>query len=71
MSITRNGGNVQVSWLTASTNFVLQFTTNLASGTWSNVTAAPTVVTNLRTVTDSDAGTNKFYRLRNASGRGP
>jgi hypothetical protein len=29
------------------------------------------VLTNLRTVIDSDAGTNKFYRLRNASGRGP
>jgi len=61
--ITRDAGNVVVSWSTNNPGFALQCTTNLPSTNWVNVTNVVSVVADRYTVTNDVAGIAKFYRL--------
>ena len=71
LDVTRTGSNTIISWPAVSTNFLLQARTNFAASAWTNWPSPPSLVSNRFVVTDADAGTNKFYRLRNSSGAGP
>jgi hypothetical protein len=55
-----------VSWLVPSTRFVLEETSDLASGNWTNAPSAPTLnLTNLNYQwTASQSQNNAFFRLR-------
>jgi uncharacterized repeat protein (TIGR01451 family) len=58
-------GRLNISWPVALTNFGLQFKTVLSTGTsWSNVTITPVISGNQRIVTETNAGSGKFYRLK-------
>ena len=64
MSITPANGNLALSWIVPSTNFVLQQSSDLIS--WTDAVATPTLnLTNLQNeVTLPLTGSNTFYRLK-------
>ncbi len=64
LNLTPSGGNLTVSWLVPSTNFVLQQSPDLSS--WSNVTNPPALnLTNLQNeVALSPTNGSGFYRLK-------
>jgi len=58
-------GRFNISWPVALTNFGLQFKTILSTGTsWSNVLTTPVISGDQRIVTETNAGSGKFYRLK-------
>jgi hypothetical protein len=58
-------GRLNISWPVALTNFGLQFKTILNTGTsWSNVLTTPVISGDQRIVTETNAGSGKFYRLK-------
>jgi uncharacterized repeat protein (TIGR01451 family) len=62
---TASSNLVQVSWPVLLTNYVLQFNPDLATNSgWSNVIAVPVVSTNQNVVTETNTGSQRFYRLR-------
>jgi uncharacterized repeat protein (TIGR01451 family) len=66
LSIQSTSSNLlQVSWPVLLTNYVLQFNPDLSTNSgWSNVTAVPMVSTNQNVVTETNTGSQRFYRLR-------
>ena len=64
MNITPTNGNLTLSWLVPSTNFVLQCSSDLSS--WTDLTNTPVLnLTNLQDeVTLSPTNGNLFYRLK-------
>ena len=64
MNIKAANGNLTVSWVVPSTNFVMQQSSDLTS--WGNTTNQP--VLNLTNLEDqvilSPPGSNVFYRLK-------
>ncbi|HEX5220746.1 MAG TPA: LamG-like jellyroll fold domain-containing protein [Verrucomicrobiae bacterium] len=62
LQITPQGTQVSLSWA-ATTPLQLQSRTNLSSGTWNNVTVAPEVSGNVRTVTLPATQETEFFRL--------
>src|ERR1051325_4250667 len=71
LDVARSNASTVVSWPAVSTNFVLQSRTNLDAAAWTNWTSPPALVGIRFVITDADAVTSKFYRLRNSSGAGP
>ncbi len=63
LGIAPAGNQVVISWPAAATNCFLQSTTNLSPATWSNVSAAPVVVSGHYAVTNPISGTQQFYQL--------
>ncbi len=63
LSISRTNGGVIISWLSASTNWVLQESASLNSAVW--VTASETITTNgvTRFIIINPPVGNRFYRL--------
>ncbi len=56
-------GNVVVTWPTNVTGYTLQCTTNIASGSWSNVTSGINIVGANYTFTNKPSGKALFFRL--------
>jgi hypothetical protein len=65
LSITRSGSNVILSWLAASTGFVLQENPVVNSTNWSNVGLTTNVVSGTNEVTVPATTGNLFFRLVN------
>jgi hypothetical protein len=65
MNITPTNGNLALSWVIPSTNFVLQQNFDLTATNWTDVTNPPLLnLTNLQDeVTLPLTGGNCFYRL--------
>lgn len=65
LSIKRIAGQVTISWPMSLTNYVLQFQDRLAPiPRWLVMTNAPLMIGGLETVTDTNNGTGRFYRLQ-------
>jgi hypothetical protein len=66
MNITPANGNLMLSWIIPSTNFVLQQNSDLTTTNWTDVTNTPVLnLTNLQNeVILSPPGSNVFYRLK-------
>jgi hypothetical protein len=62
LRISPQGANVALSWETA-TSLQLQSITDLASGSWGNVTNVPAVSGNVRTLTLPASKPGEFFRL--------
>jgi uncharacterized repeat protein (TIGR01451 family) len=62
--VARQNGQIVLSWQSASTNVVLQSSSLLSAGSWSNATNAPVVSNGVSTVTAPMNAGMKFYRLR-------
>jgi hypothetical protein len=65
LNIVPTNGNIQLSWTVPSTNFILQQTMDLKSGTWINATNLPGLnLNNLQNqVVLSATNTSSFFRL--------
>src|SRR5262249_53390423 len=65
LNILSTNGNVSVSWIIPSTNFVLKLTFDLASRNWTDVTNAPLFdpATLQHSVPASATAPNSFYRM--------
>ena len=59
-----NPSNVVVSWPSSATNYTLQTSTNLSSGSWSNVTSGITTVSTNDVLTNKVNGKAGFFRLQ-------
>lgn len=63
LQVTRNGGNIDISWTTASSGFVLESTPSFSPVNWQPVGQAPVQNGNTYTVSISNPTGNQFYRL--------
>ncbi|MGB8368080.1 MAG: hypothetical protein ACLPYZ_09960 [Limisphaerales bacterium] len=65
LDLTPTNGNLTLSWLVASTNFVLQQNSDLTTANWATLTNVPTLnLTNLQDqVILSPANSSGFFRL--------
>jgi len=63
LSVRHEPPNVVIDW-DATTTWQLEYTDVLGSGLWTNVSEAPAVVGNHRTVTTPAPANPRFYRLR-------
>ena len=63
LTIDAHESNVVVAWPTNFIGFALQFTTNLASGSWTTSSLKPSVVNDQNVVTNPISGTQQFFRL--------
>ena len=59
-----NPSNVVVSWPSTATNYTLQTSTNLSSGSWSNVTSGVTTVSTNYVLTNNVNSKAGFFRLQ-------
>ena len=66
LTINKVGTNVVVSWPASATNLVLESSSSLATG-WTAVTNAPATNQQVVSVTVPIAGTQKFFRLKDAT----
>jgi hypothetical protein len=66
MNITPKNGNLLLTWIVPSTNFVLQQNSDLTTASWMNVTNLPVLnLTNLQNqVVLSPTNGSSFYRLK-------
>jgi len=66
LTIRRAGqSQLNISWPVALTNFGLQFNTALNAGVpWANVVTPPVISGDQNVVTETNTGTNRFYRLK-------
>jgi hypothetical protein len=65
LSVALTGNQVKISWSVALSNFVLQSRANLASGvSWSGVTSTPVIAGGTKSVTETNNGSAKYYRLK-------
>jgi hypothetical protein len=56
---------VRLSWPVELTNFLLQYNASLINGLqWSNSLATPAISGSQRTITDTNSGPARFYRLK-------
>ena len=65
LTISNAGTNVVVSWPASATDFVLESSSSLATG-WTAVAAAPATNQQVVSVTLPIAGTQEFFRLKDA-----
>jgi uncharacterized repeat protein (TIGR01451 family) len=59
-----NNDRFNISWPVALTNFGLQANGLLGTNAWSNVITAPVISGNQNTVTETNTGGSRFYRLK-------
>jgi hypothetical protein len=64
LAIERAGNQIQVSWPSFVTNYVLESATSLAPADWAAVTNAPVAADITQTVNLNLSNTNRFFRLR-------
>jgi hypothetical protein len=64
MGIALAGDQVVVSWPTLASNYVLQSTTDLATGRWSNITNGITITGTNYVFTNSMSGQAGFFRIQ-------
>jgi hypothetical protein len=65
LSITLDTNNqADITWLSSATNYVLEESTNVSSGTWFAVTNEPVAADAEQTVTVNLSPTANFFRLR-------
>ena len=65
LEVSLTGRLVKISWPAALSNFVLQSRASLASGVpWSPATLIPVVLGNIKSVTETNTGSSKYYRLK-------
>lgn len=64
LAINLNSNRVDIVWPSSVTNYVLEATTNLLSGSWAGVTNTPVGADAEQTVTVGISGTSRFFRLR-------
>ena len=64
MGITTSGNQILLSWPTNAAGYILQSTTNLSSGIWSDVTSGITVVDTNYVFTSTPNGNAAFFRLK-------
>jgi uncharacterized repeat protein (TIGR03803 family) len=64
LEITSAGSQIVLSWPTNATGFALQSTTNLTSGSWSNVTSGIATIGSNYVYTNTPSGTSGFFRLK-------
>jgi len=58
------GGQFRLSWPTAATGFLPQFTTNLSQGTWSDLSTNNLAIDGTNNVlVEPNSGAAQFYRL--------
>ncbi len=63
LKATRSGGNVVLSWPVAAAGFSVQSRASLASGSWTTLPNAPTLVGNTWQVTVPTTSSPQFYRI--------
>jgi hypothetical protein len=64
LAATVSGNNIVLSWPNCVGGYVLQQETDLAAGTWADVSTPPTSVGGNLQVTVPNNGTQQFFRLR-------
>ena len=64
LAIQLNGSQIQLSWSSSVTNYVLEGTTSLSSTNWTTMTNLPVAADITQTVTKNLSNTNWFFRLR-------
>jgi len=64
LKISVSGGQATLQWPANASNYALQSSGDLASGTWTAVPGTPTVVSGLNSVTVSVTPLPVFYRLK-------
>lgn len=63
LTIMSSGGNVVVSWPATPSGYALECRTNLFTGIWGAVGTPPVLISDRNYVTNSAAGSSKFFRL--------
>jgi uncharacterized repeat protein (TIGR01451 family) len=63
LAIQYNGGQIQVSWPSSYTNYVLEASLSLAPSSWTLVTNAPVAADITQTVNLKLSNTDRFFRL--------
>ena len=64
LSGSQQGTNMVFQWPTNAPSFVLQWSTNLGVGNWSNATPSPVIVNGQYAVTNATTNAVRFYRLK-------
>jgi hypothetical protein len=65
LSISASTNKIHISWPLALSNYVLESRIFLNPGfSWSSVTTAPVIVDDFNSVTETNSGGGKFYRLK-------
>jgi hypothetical protein len=64
LAIQQIGNQIQLSWPSSVTNYVLEGTTSLSSTNWTTMTNLPVAADITQTVTKNLSNTNWFFRLR-------
>lgn len=64
LTITNSGGNIVLSWAGPATGYVLQQTTAISGGDWTEVNLTPVDNGGRRSVTLAVAPGNRFFRLK-------
>ena len=64
LSLVKNGNNSVLRWPAWASEFRLQSSTNLATSNWDDITNLPSLVGYENVVTNVNAATNQFFRLR-------
>jgi hypothetical protein len=65
LSIRLSTNQVAISWPAALTNYTLEYLSAIYSNaSWSAVTTAPSILGGLSTVTETNLGASRFYRLK-------
>ncbi|HRY48867.1 MAG TPA: PA14 domain-containing protein [Candidatus Paceibacterota bacterium] len=63
LTLTKAGANVEISWTSTSSQFVLQSTANLSTADWQPVTVSPSADGNTYTVVLPVTNATQFFRL--------
>lgn len=64
LAVAMSGPDLTLTWPATYTGFSLQTSTNLAASNWGAVAATPTVSNGLESVTVTNSGVFRFYRLK-------
>jgi O-glycosyl hydrolase len=63
LSVTKQAGNVVISWPTNATGFALEYSTDLTTTNWNPVSPDPVILGNLNVVTNGMTNPATFFRL--------
>jgi sortase (surface protein transpeptidase) len=64
LAIQQIGNQIQLTWPSSVTNYILESTTSLLPMNWNAITNAPVAADILQTVNLNLSTTNRFFRLR-------
>jgi hypothetical protein len=63
LSVTKQAGNVVISWPTNATGFALEYSTDLTTTNWNPVSPDPMILGNRNVVTNGMTNPATFFRL--------